>query len=90
MTSIIYQIYAAAILSIFFQSKFLGKTGVVKFDNRGERSDIELEICQLLTASGGTSMRVVGTWNLQNGLMWRGRDNTALGKNLVFVHRQIS
>ena len=73
-------------MSLFFQSKFLGKTGVVKFDNLGERSDIELEIRQLLTASGGTSMRVVGIWNLQNGLMWRGRDNTALGKSLVLVY----
>ena len=62
----------------FFQSKFLGKTGIVKFDNRGERSDIELEICQIFPHSGGTSMRVVGTWNLQNGLMWKGRHEGSL------------
>ena len=53
----------------------LGKTGVIKFDNQGERSDIELEICQVLPLSRGTSIRVVGTWNSQNGLMWRGRED---------------
>lgn len=55
-----------------FQAKFWGKTGVVKFDNRGERSDFELEIQQVHSQSEWNSIEVVGSWTLQDGLMWRG------------------
>ena len=55
-----------------FQSEFWGKTGVIRIDGHGERSDFELEILQVASQSEWGSIRVVGSWTLQEGLMWRG------------------
>ena len=57
---------------LIFQSEFWGKTGLLRFDEKGERSDIELEIHQVLSQSEWGSIQMVGTWTTREGLMWRG------------------
>ena len=57
---------------LILQSEFWGKTGLIRFDEKGERSDIELEIHQVLSQSEWGSIQMVGTWTTREGLMWRG------------------
>ena len=60
-------------LAFIFQSEFWGKTGIVRIDSEGERTDFELEIKQVRADVGdwGT-VETVGSWSTRDGLMWRG------------------
>ena len=57
-----------------FQTEFWGNTGVVRINNKGERSDIDLEILQMGSNSELDAIKTVGYWTSRDGLMWRGED----------------
>ena len=78
---IIYQFYI-----LILQSEFWGKTGLLRFDEKGERSDIELEIHQVLSQSEWGSIQMVGTWTTREGLMWRGPNLDAENGQNVYIY----
>ena len=63
------------------QARFLGSTGLIELDSRGERSHFSLDIRQLSSATAG-SVVTVGRWTTREGLLWRGAEraeDVALG-----------
>lgn len=58
------QVCLLAKIITFFQSQVHGLTGLVKFDNRGLRKNIAVDVIEL-TSSG---IIKVGTWNTSEGL----------------------
>ena len=58
--------------AFIFQSEFWGKTGIVRIDSEGERTDFELEIKQIRPDADWGTVETVGSWSTRGGLMWRG------------------
>ena len=81
-------------LFLAFQTEFIGRTGVVKIDSHGERTDFALEIGQLSPRIHGPKAstllegdvldpaeEIVGTWSPRKGLLWRGLQTVNGGAN---------
>ena len=59
--------------------EFLGASGHVTLDSKGQRRDIHCDIRQLTQAG---QLRLVGTWNTRERLLWRGVHSQSQEDNL--------
>ena len=62
-----------------FQTQFLGKTGVVKIDEYGDRTEVDMVI-KAVDEEKESSI-ILGTWSATSGLMWKEHNGPARRKS---------
>ena len=71
--------------TIQFQTEFLGRSGIVRIDGTGERTDFEADILQIRSSHDDWgSIHTVGSWSSREGLMWQERSYDFSGGKILF------